>query len=152
MSSIVKKTVRNARRRAREFALQGLYAWLLDPRDAAIIDAEMRTENGFAKSDTAHFNTMLYGVIQEHEKLSALLTPCLDRPLNELSAVERAALLIGAYEFAHCIDIPYRVVINEAVELTKMFGGTDGYKFVNGVLDKLAPTLRSTEVQSDASI
>lgn len=146
MSDVPKKIVRNARRRAREFALQGLYAWLLDPRDAAVIDADMQTENGFAKSDVAHFNALFYGVTNEHEKLNALLAPCLDRPLAELSPIERAALLIGTYEFAYCIDIPYRVIINEAVELTKTFGGTDGYKFVNGVLDKLAPALRSIEM------
>lgn len=87
-------------------------------------------------------------MIRESEELSAAIAPCLDRPIEQLSPVERAVLLVATYEFKHHVDIPYRVVINEAVELTKTFGGSDGYKYVNGVLDKLAAQLRATEAQA----
>jgi N utilization substance protein B len=87
-------------------------------------------------------------VIRDSEALSADLTPCLDRPIDQLSPVERAVLLVAAFELKNQVDIPYRVVINEAVELAKTFGGADGYKYVNGVLDKLAAQLRVDETQA----
>lgn len=145
-----KKNIKSARRRAREFALQGLYAWLLDPREVSYIEMHLRTNgHGFNKSDVAHFNKLLYGTVHEYDTLSTLLTAHIDRPLTDLSPIERAILLIGTYELSACLDIPYRVVINEAVEITKVFGGTDGYKFVNGVLDKLAPNLRKIEIMKN---
>lgn len=147
MSTSDRKNIKSARRRAREFALQGLYAWLLDPQEVHLIENHIRASaHGFNKADIKHFNTLLYGIIREHETLSALITPHIDRLLTDLSPVERAILLIGTYELSTCLEIPYRVIINEAVEITKAYGGTDGYKFVNGVLDKLAPDLRSTEI------
>jgi len=147
MSTSDRKNIKSARRRAREFALQGLYAWLLDPQEVNLIESHIRASaHGFNKADIKHFNTLLYGIIREHETLSALITPHIDRLLTDLSPVERAILLIGTYELSTCLEIPYRVIINEAVEITKAYGGTDGYKFVNGVLDKLAPDLRSTEI------
>ena len=87
-------------------------------------------------------------MIRDSEALSADIAPCLDRPIDQLSPVERAVLLVAAFELKNHIDIPYRVVINEAVELAKTFGGADGYKYVNGVLDKLALTLRPSEAQA----
>ena len=93
------------------------------------------------------FKMLLLGTIGAAEDLTVMLTPLLDRPLAELSPVERGVLLLGAYELGHCPAVPYRVIINEAVELAKSFGGTDGHKYVNGVLDKLAPALRAEEVQ-----
>lgn len=147
MNTSDRKNIKSARRRAREFALQGLYAWLLDPQEVNLIENHIRTSaHGFNKADLKHFNALLYGVIREHDALSVLITPHIDRLLTDLSPVERAVLLIGAYELSACLEIPYRVIINEAVEITKAYGGTDGYKFVNGVLDKLAPNLRSTEI------
>lgn len=147
MSTSDRKNIKSARRRAREFALQGLYAWLLDPQEVNLIESHIRASaHGFNKADIKHFNTLLYGIIREHETLSALIRPHIDRLLTDLSPVERAILLIGTYELSICLEIPYRVIINEAVEITKAYGGTDGYKFVNGVLDKLAPDLRSTEI------
>ena len=136
MSTSDRKNIKSARRRAREFALQGLYAWLLDPQEVNLIESHIRASaHGFNKADIKHFNTLLYGIIREHETLSALITPHIDRLLTDLSPVERAILLIGTYELSTCLEIPYRVIINEAVEITKAYGGTDGYKFVNGVLD-----------------
>lgn len=136
---------RTPRHRAREFALQGLYQWLLNNEDAGAIDAHIRQAHGFDKADRAHFDALLHGSIKEVEELRAALAPLVDRPIDQLSPVEHAALLIGAYELKNHLEIPYRVVINEAVELTKSFGGIDGHKYVNGVLDKLAARLRTVE-------
>ncbi len=137
---------RTPRHRAREFALQGLYQWLLNNEDAGAIEAHIREAHGFDKADAAHFDALLYGSIKEVAELRSNLMPLVDRPLAQLSPVEHAALLIGAYELKNHIEIPYKVVINEAVELTKSFGGIDGHKYVNGVLDKLAARLRSVEI------
>lgn len=137
---------RTPRHRAREFALQGLYQWLLNGEDAGAIEAHIREAHGFDKADAAHFDALLYGTIKQVDVLRAGLSPLIDRPLAQVSPVEHVALLIGAYELKNHLEIPYRVVINEAVELTKSFGGIDGHKYVNGVLDKLAAILRSEEV------
>lgn len=137
---------RTPRHRAREFALQGLYQWLMSHEDAGVIDAHIRNAHGFDKADREHFDALLHGAIRDAVSLRADIVPFIDRSLDQLSPIEHAALLIGAYELKHHIEIPYRVVINEAVELTKSFGGIDGHKYVNGVLDKLAAQLRVTEV------
>ena len=137
---------RTPRHRAREFALQGLYQWLLNGEDAGAIEAHIREAHGFDKADAAHFDALLYGTIKQVDVLRAGLSPLIDRPLAQVSPVEHVALLIGAYELKNHLEIPYRVVINEAVELTKSFGGIDGHKYVKGVLDKLAVSLRSEEV------
>lgn len=136
---------RSARRRAREFALQGLYQWLLNREDLGVIEAHVSESPGFDKADRGHFSALLGGAIRHHDALRGRIEPFLDRPVAELSPVEHAALLVGAYELVHHVEIPYRVVINEAVELTKSFGGTEGYKYVNGVLDKLAAQVRQSE-------
>jgi len=140
--------MKSARRRSRELATQGLYQWLLSGAPGGEIDAQLRGAQGFDKADHEHLNALLHGVIRDSEVLSADLTPCLDRPIDQLSPVERAVLLVAAYELKNHVDIPYRVVINEAVELAKTFGGADGYKYVNGVLDKLAAQLRVAETQA----
>jgi transcription antitermination protein NusB len=140
--------MKSARRRSRELATQGLYQWLLSGAPGGEIDAQLRGAQGFDKADHEHLEALLHGVIREVEPLSADLTPCLDRPIDQLSPVERAVLLVAAFELKHHLDIPYRVVINEAVELTKTFGGADGYKYVNGVLDKLSAQLRPDEAQA----
>ena len=139
---------RTPRHRAREFALQGLYQWLLANEDAGAIDANIREAHGFDKADAEHFNALLHGSIRQAPALRAGLAPLIDRPIEQLSPVEHAALLIGAYELSNHIEIPYKVVINEAVELTKSFGGIDGHKYVNGVLDKFAATTRDAEVDN----
>lgn len=149
----VKKPMRRTpaksqRRRSRELAVQGLYEWLLSGADAASIDAHIREHEGFDKCDSLHFDALLHGCIAEAADLDAALARHVDRKTTELSPVEHGVLLIGAYELKHCIDIPYKVAINEAVELAKAFGGTDGHKYVNGVLDKVAADLRPDEVQA----
>ena len=142
---------RNPRRRSREFALQGLYQWQLAGADAATIEQQLSTVKGFDKSDRVYFNGLLRGVINQVQLLEASLQPHLDRKYAELSPVERAILLIAAYEFEYQPGVPYRVVINEAVELAKSYGGTDGHKYVNGVLDKLAGDKRAGEVGKNRS-
>ncbi|MCI4431844.1 MAG: transcription antitermination factor NusB [Burkholderiales bacterium] len=139
---------KSARRRARESALQGLYEWLVAATPASDIDAHMREQEGFAKCDIEHFESLLRGCIEQAADIDALLAHHLDRVATRLSPVEHAVLMIGTYELRHCLDIPYKVAINEAVELAKSFGGTDGHKYVNGVLDKAAAALRPLEVQA----
>ena len=139
---------RSGRRRAREFALQGLYQWLLTGGPAGVVQAHIALQDGFAKCDRAHFDALLNGSIEQAAALDAVLARHVDRKTTQLSPVEHAALMIGCYELMHCIDIPYRVAINEAVELTKSFGGTDGHKYVNGVLDKCATDLRPDEARA----
>ena len=129
-------------------ALQGLYEWLISGADAGVIDAHMREQEGFDKIDTAHFDALLHGCIAEAADLDAVLARHVDRKTTELSPVEHGVLMIGTYELKHCIDVPYKVAINEAVELAKSFGGTDGHKYVNDVLDKAAAELRTVEVQA----
>ncbi len=147
---------RSARRRARELALQGVYAWLLrggvGTDDAGEIEAHLRDEEDeFGQADAAWFQTLLHGVMREAPSLREKFMPYVDRPLAELSPIEHGILLIGSFELVHHVEVPYRVAINEAVELAKSFGGTDGFKFVNGVLDRLAADARSTEVRAGAA-
>ncbi|MBI5256033.1 MAG: transcription antitermination factor NusB [Burkholderiales bacterium] len=137
---------KSARRRSREIALQGLYEWLVGGAEVGVIDAHMREQDGFDKCDRTHYDALLTGCIAEAAHLDAVLARHVDRKTTQLSPVEHGVLLIGAYELTHCMDIPYRVAINEAVELAKSFGGTDGHKYVNGVLDKAAGDLRPAEV------
>lgn len=144
-----KTPARSARSRAREFTVQALYQHLVGRNDAAAIDAFTRDLSGFSKADSVHFDALLHGCIAEAEALDALLVPLLDRRLAEISPIERAVLWIGGYELKHCPDVPWRVIINECVELAKSFGGTDGHKYVNGVLHGLAPRLRPAEVAAD---
>lgn len=140
---------KNNRSRAREFALQGLYQFLVGRNPAQDIDAFTRDLAGFNKADALHFDALLQGCIAQAAQLDALFVPLLDRPVAEVSPIEHAVLWIGAYEMAHCLDVPWRVVINECVELAKEFGGTDGHKYVNGVLNGLAPSLRALEIEAD---
>jgi len=137
---------KSARTRAREFALQALYQHLVGRNEAADIDAFTRDLTGFHKADSVHFDALLHGCVAQAAALDALITPRLDRPLAEISPVERAVMWIGAYELQHCPDVPWRVVLNETIELAKAFGGTDGHKYVNGVLHPLAAQLRPLEV------
>ncbi len=137
--------MKSARRRAREYALQGLYQWQLARAAPAEIGAQLAEADGFARADRDYFAQLLSGAIAEAEALERELAPVLDRAIEELSPVERGILLLAAWELKHAPEVPFRVVINEAIELAKAFGGTDGYKYVNGVLDRLAPRLRPHE-------
>ncbi len=128
----------SGRRRAREAALQGLYEWLVSAPKPASSMPTCASRKASARCDTVHFDALLHGCIGEAAVLDAVLAKHVDRKTTELSPVEHGVLMIGAYELKHCIDVPYKVAINEAVELAKSFGGTDGHKYVNGVLDKAA--------------
>ncbi|HVL56779.1 MAG TPA: transcription antitermination factor NusB [Burkholderiaceae bacterium] len=139
---------RSARRRARELATQGLYQWLLSHEDSGVIEAHISQSPAFDKADREHFGQLLHGSIRDIDALHAALAPHLDRRIDELSPVEHATLLLGCYELMRHLEIPYRVVINEAVELAKTFGGTDGYKYVNGVLDRVAARVRPNEARA----
>ena len=137
-----------ARRRAREAAMQALYGWQVGGQDLASCETALHEVEGFNTLRDLEQNfaiSLLRGCIAQHDSLREQLTPLLDRPFEELSPVEACILLIGANEMANSPETPLRVVLNEAIELAKTFGGTDGHKFVNGVLDRLAPTLRPLE-------
>jgi len=142
--------MKSARRRAREFALQGLYEWQLTGNDAAAIAAHLAETKGFDRADRPLFDALLCGVIERATELEAAIAPHLDRKLDALSPVERGVMLLGAFELTHMPETPYRVVLNEAIELAKSYGATDGHKYVNGVLDKLAAHVRPDEATAAA--
>ena len=146
-----KAAAKSTRTRAREFALQALYQHLVGKNDAADIDLFTRDLAGFHKADSAHYDALLHGCIEDAAAMDALILPLLDRKMAEISPVEHAVMWLGVYEFKHCLDVPWRVVLNEYIELTKEFGGTDGHKYVNAVLNGLAPALRASEVDHDRS-
>lgn len=143
-----KKTPASPRHRARELAVQGLYEWRLSGKPASLIEKATLAEKSLGRYDTPLFGALLRGAVEQHQALDELLAPHLDRALKDLSPVEYSVLLLGAFELVHQPEVPYRVVINEAVELAKTFGGSDGHKFVNGVLDKLAAQVRAAEVNA----
>ena len=130
---------------AREFALQAIYQWQLAGHDAAEIERQFSAREEFAAADLALFRELLQGVMAQHADLDARLRPCLDRSLESVDPVERALLRLGAFELAHCPQVPYRVILNEAIELGKRYGATDGHKYINGVLDRLGRDLRPQE-------
>jgi transcription antitermination protein NusB len=134
------------RRRARELALQGLYQRRLSGNDASVVRTDLAASQGYLRADQPYFGELWDGVTREYDALQAALAPHLDRASAELSPIEQAILIIGAWELAHRIEIPYKVVINEAVEVAKSYGGTEGHRYVNGVLDKLAAELRGAEI------
>jgi N utilization substance protein B len=144
-----KASAKSARSRAREFALQALYQYQVGGNEAQAIDAFTRDLAGFHKADALHYDSLLHGCIKEAAELDAAILPLLDRKMQEISPIEHSIMWIGAYEFQHCLDVPWRVVLNECIELAKEFGGTDGHKYVNAVLNGLAPKLRPVEVEAD---
>ena len=138
--------MKNSRRRAREFALQAIYQWLVNESSAETLLAQLREQKDFSKADQPLAEALLRGVVGNADALRQLLMPYLDREVKGLSPVEHALLLLSAFELRDHPQTPYKVVINEAIELAKSFGGTDGHKYVNGVLDKLAAELRPNEI------
>ena len=134
------------RRRSRELAMQGIYQWIYTGASAGTVLKNLSELEHFESADADFLKSQLKGTIGEAEGLQAHLQPFADRKWEEVSPVERAILLIGAWELVHNPEIPYKVTINEAIELGKRFGGTDGHKYVNGVLDKLAAAVRPDEV------
>ncbi len=143
------KPHKSARRRAREFALQGLYQWQLTGDTVNRIELFLKDSSTFfAKADQELFRLVFFGAVKNAQDLKSRLLPFLDREEAELSPVERGVLLIGAFELIYMPETPYAVIINEAIELAKTFGGTDGHKFVNGILDKLALEVRAEEIEA----
>jgi N utilization substance protein B len=140
--------MKSSRHRARELALQGLYQWQLSKTDPATIRAQLAESVGFARCDTRMFERLWAGVTTEFDALVSAITPHSARAAGQLSPIEKGVLVIGAWELLHQPEVPYRVAINEAVELAKSYGGTDGHKFVNGVLDKLAAQTRAPEISA----
>jgi len=143
-----KAPAKSARHRARELALQAIYQWRMSGGNHLEIEKTTRAEKSLGRYDVEFYSQLLRGVVEHNESLVATITPHLDRDMNELSPIEFSVLLLGAFELSRHPEVPYRVVINESVELAKTFGGTDGHKFVNGVLDKLAVQLRAVEISS----
>ena len=137
-----------ARHLARKRAVQALYMWQMTGEDVSDIEAQFLTEHDMKNVDLKYFKELLHQVPAHVQELDDHISPLLDRPFNELDPVECAIMRLGVYEFQHRIDIPYRVVINEAVELAKIFGAEEGHKYVNSILDKVAKKIRSIEVNA----
>ncbi|HDU8239492.1 TPA: transcription antitermination factor NusB [Legionella pneumophila] len=143
-----KQSIRG-KRRARKFALQALYQWLMSGTDLHEIEAQFRTINNMDKVDGEYFCRLLHGIPTHVEALEASLLPYLDREINALNPIELTVLRIGSFELFHCPEIPYKVILDESVSLTKEFGSQEGYRYVNGVLNNLAKQVRSVEVSLD---
>lgn len=132
-----------ARRKARKLAVQAIYSWQLSQNSMSDIEAQFLTDNDTSKVDVDYFLALVRGVAGQSSTLDEVLEPFLDRPLKDLDQVERAVLRLAAYELRERLDVPYKVAINEAIELAKAFGADDSYRFVNGVLDKAIDSLRA---------
>ncbi|MCP0913021.1 MULTISPECIES: transcription antitermination factor NusB [Legionella] len=137
------------KRRARKLALQALYQWLMSGSEPTEIEAQFRAGNDMSKVDGNYFRRVLYGVPEHVKELEAAFTPFLDRPIQSLNPIELTVLRLSAFELMHCPELPYRVVLDEAVLLTKTFGSQDGYRYVNGVLNNLAQQVRMVEISSN---
>ncbi|CAB0151577.1 N utilization substance protein B [Pseudidiomarina piscicola] len=133
-----------ARRKARKLAVQAIYSWQLSENSMSDIEAQFLTDNDTSKIDVDYFLALVRGVAGQVKALDDSLAPFLDRPLNELDHVERAVLRLAAFELRERLDVPYKVAINEAIELAKSFGADESHRFVNGVLDKAIDSLRPT--------
>ncbi|MFN3717227.1 MAG: transcription antitermination factor NusB [Thiobacillus sp.] len=140
-----RKAPTSPRHRAREFVVQGIYQHLVGGQDHASIITQAESVPGFEKAHRPLYDSLLSGVLEDRQALQALLEPHITRAWHEVSPIERSILLLAACELRDHPETPWRVVIDEAIELAKSYGGTDGHKFVNGVLDKLAPQLRPHE-------
>lgn len=134
-----------SRRLSRELVLRALYQWQLNDSTLVELVAQAAAADIHAKANVAHFEMLLAGILRHAAILDEALVPLLDREIEALSPIEHGVLLLGAYELIYQLDVPYRVVLNETVDLTKRYGGTDGHKYINGVLDKLSKAVRQTE-------
>lgn len=137
-----------AKRKARRFAVQGIYEWQMSANPVHEIEARTRADNAMHKVDIGYYHELLTQVVAQRDDLDALLIPALDRELSALDGVELATLRLGAYELQAHLEIPYRVVLDEAIELAKHFGGADSHKYINGVLDRVANEVRQAEKQA----
>ncbi len=141
---------RGNRRLSRELALRALYQWQLTGDDLAHLLVQAETAEEYPDANGEFLKKLLEGVLDQADALNLALAQHLDRPVGQLSPIEHGILLLGAFELSHSLDVPYKVAINEAVNLAKAYGGTDGHKYVNGVLDKLAKAVRRTEIEAAA--
>ena len=139
-------TLAAERRKARHYGMQALYQWTMAGAALSDIEAEFRTDYDFSHVDLEYFQALLHGVPAQVDELEAAFEPLLDRKLSELDPIERTLLRMGTFELRERLDVPYTVVITEAVALAKKFGATDSHKYINGVLDKAARELREAEV------
>lgn len=139
---------KQARQKARRYVLQALYQWQFSNTDLTEIEIEFHNHHNMEKVDKEYFHELLHQIPAKLDEIDQLYQPFLSKNQSQLTPIELTALRIGSYELAHRLDVPYRVVVNEAVELTKVFGTVEGYRFVNGVLDKVARQLRSNEIKS----
>lgn len=133
------------RRKARELAVQAVYSWQLSKNSVSEIDANFLTDNSARRFDIAYFQQLLHGVTSSVGSIDSAISPHVDRPLDDVDHVEKAILRVAIYELTDCVDVPYKVVINEAIELAKSFAADDSHKFVNGVLDKAVKLIRPQE-------
>jgi len=147
MNTFAEKINPSARRKARRFALQALYQWQITKQPISEIAVQYSKEQHMPKADVAYFEELLKEIPACHQTLDAQFTSALDRPLAELDPIELTVLRIATYELSKRIEIPYRVVINEAIELAKEFGAEDGYKYINGILDQVSKQLRQVEIR-----
>ncbi len=149
MSASAPAISKRARIKARRNTVQALYEWFMTGKDVADVIAEFESdEQTLAKTDVEYFKLLLRGTIKNSDQLDLKLVDLIDRPVKELDAIERAILHIGCYELEHHLEIPWRVVVNESIELAKMFGAEQSHKYINSILDKLAKDLRSTEINN----
>ena len=148
MAKAAHNTLAAERRKARHYGMQALYQWHMAGASLTDIEAEFRSDYDFSHVDLAYFQALLHEIPTQVDSLEAGLKPLLDRDLDELDPIERTLLRMGAWELTERLDVPYKVVINEAVALAKKFGATDSYKYINGVLDKAAHQLRKVEVDA----
>ncbi|MGD8936321.1 MAG: transcription antitermination factor NusB [Thiogranum sp.] len=145
MTSTADKARSALRTRARRLAMQALYQWDLSGNNLSEIEVQFLEDEDFSKADKDYFHELLHRVPARLDEVEALFTPYLDRPLKEIDPVERAVLRMASYELLARMDIPYRVIINESVNLTKKFGAEQAHKYVNGILDKAARQARAVE-------
>lgn len=148
MSKTVHNTLAAERRKARHYGMQALYQWHMAGTSVSIIEAEFRDDYDFSHVDGDYFNVLIHEIPACVDELEEILVPLLDRKLNDLDPIELTLLRMGVFELSKRIDVPFKVVINEAVALAKKFGATDGHKYINGVLDKAARQLRKVEIDA----
>jgi N utilization substance protein B len=139
----------SARRKARHYAMQALYQWYMTGHNLSEIESQFRADYEFSKVDLAFFQDIVHQAPANMTELEAAFTPHLDRKIDDLDPIELSLLRLGSYELLKRIDVPYKVVINEAVSLAKKFGATDGHKYINGVLDKVAQDVRGVEIEAE---
>ncbi|MBQ0712114.1 MAG: transcription antitermination factor NusB [Porticoccus sp.] len=139
----------STRKKARQLLVQALYQWQISGSDIGSIEVEFFTDNNMTKVDTEFFRELLHGIPRKLDEIDGAYEPHLDRKLGDLDPISRALLRMGTYELSFRIDVPYKVVINEAVNLAKKFGPTDAYKYINSILDKVAMATRATEIKAD---